>query len=92
MTTDDIPIGQGSTQLDYLYHSHPWLKSCVIDKQSLLDQSSALIKDVLENHLPQLKADLESGVPAEHQALTILDHLIRARVFQHAAKQQASIQ
>ena len=85
----DVPIGAGCTTWDFLLHKHQWLKSHVLERQSLLDQSQALIRDVLENHLPQLKADLENGVPAEHQALTILDHLIRARVFQHAAKQQS---
>lgn len=51
----------------------------------LLSAANSLIKDVLENHLPQLKSDLERGVPSEHQALTILDHLIRARTFREAA-------
>jgi len=88
MSQGDEPVGQGATTWDYLLHGHPWLKSHVVERQKLLDQSEALIRDVLENHLPQLKADLENGVPSEHQALTILDHLIRARVFQHAAKQQ----
>jgi glucose-6-phosphate 1-dehydrogenase len=56
------------------------------NKTLLIDAAAGLIKDVLDNHLPQLKADLEKDVPSEHQALTILDHLIRARSFREAAR------
>jgi hypothetical protein len=44
------------------------------------DLANAIIKDVLDNHLPRIAEGFKKGYPDENQILVAYDHAVRARI------------
>lgn len=49
-------------------------------KESRKDRATAIIRDILVNHLPRVQEGLEKGYVDENQILIIYDHAVRARI------------
>lgn len=46
------------------------------------EKAEFILKDILHNHLPRVKEELEKGYIGENQILVIYDHAVRARILQ----------
>ena len=49
------------------------------------DRASAIIKDILVNHLPRIEEGLKAGYVDENQILVMYDHAVRARILKEHA-------
>jgi hypothetical protein len=49
------------------------------------ERADAIIKDILDNHLPRIREGLEKGYPDENQVLVVYDHMVRVRVMREIA-------
>lgn len=49
-------------------------------------RADAIIKDILDNHLPRIIEGLKAGYVDENQILVVYDHAVRARVLKEHAQ------
>lgn len=56
------------------------------------ERADAIIKDILDNHLPRIVEGLKLGYVDENQVLIIYDHAVRARILKEFAKAQPALE
>lgn len=54
------------------------------------ERAAAIIKDILDNHLPRIEEGLKAGYIDENQILVIYDHAVRARLLKECAADLAA--